>query len=448
MLADYDFEAYMASDRQTLLIRRRLDIDPCTPVPGPPHGRYVRLGDGQTRAESLVLSLPVESRFFWRFPTSPGEASAKRLVLEIGYYPGDMPRIIRDMLGTPQKSSGGRRFLYGPHDGPPHVIEVPPIEKWFVSLLYSDWCNWPNKHIRHRGEEIIVPWTGSTRLGERGLRVALEGLEIPYKERYEKPTVSPPDLKQCTRLEIHYRPSVLGYYFPYQRERTFMSPDEIQYLQSLRAVTVDDREGIAALAQELRGGLAGGLLSESRSAQVVGYHDCERLTSFVMYDDRAIVTEDEQCIRYSVGLPSTGRLTSVIQPFKLRLECANNLMNLSYRLRFLYDRKRSYPASKWCRALVNDHRISEIPLDYRKRYLTCPAADPAECHYAMNPNCRPDSPGEMVLLFETKAGWNQHGGAELFAFDNHDPKGGCVLLNDGTVKFIRTEEELHALRWR
>jgi hypothetical protein len=32
-------------------------------------------------------------------------------------------------------------------------------------------------------------------------------------------------------------------------------------------------------------------------------------------------------------------------------------------------------------------------------------------------------------------------GPDLFTFDNHDPKGGCVLLNDGTVKFIRTKEE-------
>jgi hypothetical protein len=53
-----------------------------------------------------------------------------------------------------------------------------------------------------------------------------------------------------------------------------------------------------------------------------------------------------------------------------------------------------------------------------------------------------------VLLFETKDGWNQHGGPELFTFDNHDPKGGCVLLNDGSVKFIRTEEELNNLRWK
>jgi len=77
----------------------------------------------------------------------------------------------------------------------------------------------------------------------------------------------------------------------------------------------------------------------------------------------------------------------------------------------------------------------------------CPSASRGKNHYAMNPNCKPDSPSDMVLLFETKAGWNQHGGPELFTFDNHDPKGGCVLLNDGTVKFIRTIEELRQLRW-
>jgi hypothetical protein len=66
----------------------------------------------------------------------------------------------------------------------------------------------------------------------------------------------------------------------------------------------------------------------------------------------------------------------------------------------------------------------------------------------MNRDCEPTSPGDTVLLFETTAGWNQHGGPELFTFDNHDPKGGCVLLNDGTVKFVRTKEELAQLRWK
>ena len=71
-----------------------------------------------------------------------------------------------------------------------------------------------------------------------------------------------------------------------------------------------------------------------------------------------------------------------------------------------------------------------------------------ESHYAINPNCKPDSPSDLVLLFETKAGWNQHGGPELFTFDNHDPRGGCVMLNDGTIKFIRTKEELQQFRWK
>jgi hypothetical protein len=77
----------------------------------------------------------------------------------------------------------------------------------------------------------------------------------------------------------------------------------------------------------------------------------------------------------------------------------------------------------------------------------CPSAR-GKNDYAMNPNCKQDSPADMVLLFETKAGWNQHGGPELFNFDNHNPGGGCVLLNDGTVKFIRTHEELNQLHWK
>jgi hypothetical protein len=70
------------------------------------------------------------------------------------------------------------------------------------------------------------------------------------------------------------------------------------------------------------------------------------------------------------------------------------------------------------------------------------------CDHAMNWNWEPNSPPDTVLLFETKPGWNQHGGPELFTLDNHDPKGGCVLLNDGTVRFIRTKEELAQLRWK
>jgi len=81
-------------------------------------------------------------------------------------------------------------------------------------------------------------------------------------------------------------------------------------------------------------------------------------------------------------------------------------------------------------------------------HLKCPTGVEGRCHYAMNPHCEPNSPPDTVLLFETEGGWNKHGGPELFTFDHHEPRGGCVLLNDGKIRFIRTEEELVKLRWK
>jgi hypothetical protein len=124
-------------------------------------------------------------------------------------------------------------------------------------------------------------------------------------------------------------------------------------------------------------------------------------------------------------------------------------LKYSYNSISLFDiREQGYPVFKWCDYILNNDLTSHIPMKYKMSYFRCPSAGEGKCNYAMNPNCKPDSPSDMMLLFETKAGWNQHGGPELFTFDNHDPKGGCVLLNDGTVKFIRTPEELRQLRWK
>jgi hypothetical protein len=51
------------------------------------------------------------------------------------------------------------------------------------------------------------------------------------------------------------------------------------------------------------------------------------------------------------------------------------------------------------------------------------------------------------LLFETHAGWNQHGGPELMAFDHHEPNGCNVLLNRGKIKFI-TPDHVADLKWK
>jgi len=115
--------------------------------------------------------------------------------------------------------------------------------------------------------------------------------------------------------------------------------------------------------------------------------------------------------------------------------------------------RRAYPDRVIARRFVCPavHAPTDANGLYPPPHETDPSSQPADgwvSDYAMNSNCRDGSPDDMVFLFESKPGWNQHGGAELFTFDNHDPKGGLVLLNDGTVKFIRTEEELKQLRWK
>ncbi|GAH34158.1 unnamed protein product, partial [marine sediment metagenome] len=119
-------------------------------------------------------------------------------------------------------------------------------------------------------------------------------------------------------------------------------------------------------------------------------------------------------------------------PVPYLFRCEGNLRSLK---RFLYiysyDNEDRYPrAEKW--------RTGE------------------RCSYAINPNCEPNSPPDMVLLFETKGGWNQHGGTEIVSTENHPYERdsfwgykitGCnILFNDGHVEFVRLEQ-IGDLKW-
>ena len=66
--------------------------------------------------------------------------------------------------------------------------------------------------------------------------------------------------------------------------------------------------------------------------------------------------------------------------------------------------------------------------------------------YALNPNCKPHSPNDTVLLFESKGGWNLFGRQELSSVISHRGKGCNILFNDGSIKFIR-KKDLAALNW-
>jgi hypothetical protein len=446
----HQFEAYLSEDRQTLVIRRRLDV----PIVGifreQPRGQYMRLRAGQSQTETLLLSLPVRHIpvFSSRDHTNYA-VYVKRLTLEIGYYRGDLPAMVLHLLeGADEAIKEGRNS------------NLDSLRKYLGSVSYFNAVN-EDLNFESRDEHVVIPWSDQALEGERLLQLGLDGLHIPYSGEVQSSTIPESDL--CTKLEIQYQPSMLGYFFPYVGQMNLLSPTENHELTSVKSVVVDDSRSIGAFIQDVsKATLNGGIIRGKSAAHVVCYHDKDRLNSFTIYDNAVIATnETQRFLLCADGFPSLKVCTPQIHRFDLRVQCASNLKNLWYRLQ-LYQQVRETrlngptktdariypPPAKWCVDMIRAYESAGMSNKALMKPHICPSAGLGENHYAMNPNCNPDSPAEMVLLFESKAGWNQHGGPELFTFDNHDPKGGCVLLNDGTVKFIRTPEELLQLRWK
>jgi len=463
---DTTFEVVMDEDDQTLLMQTRLDFPMIHISLHNLHGRYVLLRAGQTRTESVTLAIPVHPACpFGSGRRDKGIEQAKRLAIKIGYYAGDLPKMIWDVIEKPDMIGNRSKIS---HDKLMDYYFTGPLE-----------FNWVNEILKERDEEILVPHTDQNIEYEKIMQTVVENLAIPYNEKYDiytKP--ESPNIPPCTRIEIEFRPSMLEYYFSYSGQQKLLSDSERQILQSLHSVTVDDREQIDAFVNEINEMIImDGVTRQTSLAYVVCYHETKPLTSFDVFHDNTIVTEAcDQYVNHK-GLRSMRKYTLQIEPFELRMQCAANLRNLWYRLRLNYKARKTFPLSQvgssgktemsypvttdWCDAIVRACRTINRPHQYTTKMqnqeiikpFICPGTGEgkyylANGNYAMNPNCKYDSPPDMVLLFETKTGWNQHGGPELFTFNNHDPKGGCVLLNDGTVKFIRTTEELKQLRWK
>jgi hypothetical protein len=105
-------------------------------------------------------------------------------------------------------------------------------------------------------------------------------------------------------------------------------------------------------------------------------------------------------------------------------------------------------ADKWCDLLVKGHDgVSYVKAEEFVCKSALRGGDKGRSHYAMNPNCEPNSPVDMVLLFETKWGWNQFGGSEILTFENHKGKGCNILFNNGRVEFV-TPKEVGKLKWK
>jgi prepilin-type processing-associated H-X9-DG protein len=112
--------------------------------------------------------------------------------------------------------------------------------------------------------------------------------------------------------------------------------------------------------------------------------------------------------------------------------------------------------------IANREKISNDELDelliFEARFF-CPGHSGRygkRSSYAINPNCRPDSLPDTVLLFETDLeDWNEYGGPECVSF-NHPiisvipfrrVKGCNVLFNDGHAELI-SSKKIGMLRWK
>lgn len=130
--------------------------------------------------------------------------------------------------------------------------------------------------------------------------------------------------------------------------------------------------------------------------------------------------------------------------------CGFHLHRLGMAMRIYandYDGK--YPAaSKWCDLLIKDYDGGYyVKVDDFVCRSALRGGDKGLSHYAMNPNCEPNSPEDVVLLFETKGGWNQYGGPEILTVENHRPKGCNILFNSGHVEFVKPEQ-IGKLKWK
>jgi len=131
-----------------------------------------------------------------------------------------------------------------------------------------------------------------------------------------------------------------------------------------------------------------------------------------------------------------------LREYRCRIRCGENLAVLGKTmLIYACDYDDKYPtADKWCDLLVKYTEVTEV-------WFVCPSAGKGRCHYAINPNASAVTNPDMVVLFETKGGWNQFGGAGLVSFENHEGKGCNMLFNDLHVKFVKPNQ-LVELKWK
>ncbi len=129
------------------------------------------------------------------------------------------------------------------------------------------------------------------------------------------------------------------------------------------------------------------------------------------------------------------------------INCVSNEKQLALAVRIYSGDNANHfpPAATWCDAIKTNVGSGNV--------FKCPAANPADqCDYAFNAALGGMDEGNInphtVMIFESDAGWNGNGGAELMVTPARHLHGRIyvVAFADGSVQEIR-QSQLNTLRW-
>ncbi len=152
---------------------------------------------------------------------------------------------------------------------------------------------------------------------------------------------------------------------------------------------------------------------------------------------------------YLVAVWNLNRL--IYRPMDEVNACRSNMSELHASLEsYAANHNGLLPAGpNWCDELLQEN-------DELAAIFVCPYSDgkSGQSSYALNKHVAgqklSDLPRDTVLLFETAAGWNQVGGAELVTTDNHSliTGGHCnvILARGGTPNL--PSNRIHEFRWK
>jgi hypothetical protein len=123
--------------------------------------------------------------------------------------------------------------------------------------------------------------------------------------------------------------------------------------------------------------------------------------------------------------------------------CQSKLLNLAAAMKYYAkENQGKLPLqTNWC-----DVFCDELSVDSTS--FICPGAKNKSYSYALNKNIigLDKIPDDVVILFDSKPGWNQVGGPELLAPENHKGKGCNILFGNFEAKFIE-KKKFAELKW-